>query len=178
MAGDFERIKVKSEQIAIAKAEEYARQQEAKKQETILIKEKLELEKNLRDGTAKPQNLEQAKIAYGSEDGEYVVKSPKLNPDGKLYHLIGTIEKASGDLPEFIGKIYINYAYAALSPSILSISPYFYVNIPEELRAYYFDNARIGGYFSLVGKYVANTEYETVAGQEKTAPVFEAIYFQ
>lgn len=181
-AAGFNRIKEEKEQRALAEQQANATrlaQQEEAERKAASDKQELEaLNRDLVSGRVKPTNIDQAIIAFDAKDGESIVKSPKINPDNKLYHLIGTIEKASSDLPEFIGKIYINYAFAALSPSILSINPYFYVNITEELQAYYFDNARIGGYFSLVGKYVANTEYETVAGQEKTAPVFEAIYFQ
>jgi len=53
---------------------------------------------------------------------------------------------------------------------------YFAVVIPDQLQKYYFNGAKIEGGFDLVGRYVSNTKYKTVAGQEKSAPVFEAIY--
>lgn len=55
---------------------------------------------------------------------------------------------------------------------------YFKVIIPKQLQAYYFDRARIEGGFDLIGRYVANTKYTTVAGQQRTAPVFEVVYIK
>ena len=57
------------------------------------------------------------------------------------------------------------------------LTDYFAVTIPKSLQKYYFDNAKIDGGFDVVGRYVSNTKYKTVAGQEKAAPVFEAVYF-
>ncbi len=176
----FNRIKEEKEQRALAEQQANATrlaQQEEAERKSASDKQELEaLNRDLVSGRVKPTNLDQAIIAFDAKDGESIVKSPKINPDNKLYHLIGTIEKASGDSPEFIGKIYVNYAYAALSPSILSINPYFYVSIPKELQEDYANNARINGSVSLVGRYVSNTEYSTVSGETKIAPVFDAAF--
>ncbi|MDV6347125.1 hypothetical protein R2083_06305 [Nitrosomonas sp. Is35] len=177
LASDFERIKIEQEQRATERAEEYAKKQEIQKQNDIIEKEKIELEENLKNGTVQPENLQQAKIVFNSKDGENIVISPKLKPDGGLYHLIGTIEKTEESSPEFIGKIYVNYAYAALSPKLLSRNPYFYVKIPaKELQETYFNNARINGSVSLIGRYVSNIEYSTTIKETKVAPLFEAVY--
>jgi len=45
------------------------------------------------------------------------------------------------------------------------------------MQATYFEKAKINGGFDLVGRYVSNVSYATVAGQEMAAPVFEAVYF-
>ena len=54
---------------------------------------------------------------------------------------------------------------------------YFKVKIPKAMQAYYFDNAKVGGGFDLIGRYVENISYRTVADQEKSVTVFEAVYF-
>jgi hypothetical protein len=139
------------------------------------------LESDLRAGRVKPANISQAAIAYSAEIGVGLASAPKIKPDGKLYALPGKIVIANEDSAEFLAQISLGEANDALlmiaGRSHEIDSRYFYVRIPKSLSVYYFDKAQIGRGFDLVGRYVANAKYETVAGQEKSAPIFEAVYF-
>ncbi len=55
---------------------------------------------------------------------------------------------------------------------------YYFVRIPQALQADYFADAKIGGGFTLVGRYVSNLSYKTVGGQTLSMPVFEALYWR
>jgi len=136
----------------------------------------------MRAKTAKPENLREAAIFYNAEHGGSLASAPKIRPDDGMYYLHGKIKFASEE-PEF---------FAALSPSqdnellanalrrsrgMGESTDYFGVIIPKHLQDYYFNHAKIEGGFDLVGRYVLNTTYQTVSGQEKSAPVFEAVYF-
>lgn len=138
------------------------------------------LEAGLRAGRVKPENIGQAAIAYNAEIGVDLASAPKVRPDRKLYALPGKIAIAD-DSPEFLAQISLGEQNDALFRMTGRSSEidgrYFYVKIPKALQAYYFDQAKIERGFDLVGRYVANTKYKTIAGQQKSAPVFEAVYF-
>lgn len=137
-------------------------------------------EADLRAGRAKPQNLGEVAIVHNAEIGADLASAPKVRPDGKLYALPGKIAIADGS-SEFLAQFTLGdqndalYRMAGRSHEINN--RYFSVRIPKRLQEYYLDQAKIGRGFDVVGKYVANTKYKTRDGQEKAAPVFEAVYF-
>ena len=135
----------------------------------------------LKAGQVKPANLKEAAIVYNAEHGGSLASAPKIKPDGAMYYMNGKI-KMAGEKPEFFAAISSSQDNELLanalrrSRGIGESTDYFAVVIPDQLRKYYFDGAKIEGGFDLVGRYVSNTKYKTVAGQEKLAPVFEAVY--
>lgn len=135
---------------------------------------------DLRAGRVKPQNLGEVAIAHNAEIGVDLASAPKVRPDGKLYALPGKIAIAD-ESPEFLAQFTLgdqnDALYRAAGRSHEINNRYFSVRIPKALQAYYFDQAKIGRGFDVVGKYVANTKYKTRDGQDKAAPVFEAVYF-
>ena len=162
------------EKFGEAKAE--ADRKEAERQAIIAR------DSSLKSGSAKPASIKEAAISHNAQPGGTLASSPKVKPDGGMYYMHGKI-KMAGEEPQFL---------AALSPSkenellagalrksrgMGESTDYFAVTIPKSLQKYYFDNAKIDGGFDVVGRYVSNTKYKTVAGQEKAAPVFEAVYF-
>lgn len=166
-----ERDKSEAEYRERADAEEKTREeakliaeQERKNKAVIEQQKASALEADLRAGRVKPANMEQAMVAYSAENGISLASAPKIRPDGKLYALIGIIENAGSD-PEFLAML------GSRDPR------YYMVKIPKSLRAAYFDKAKIGDEFLLVGRYTGNTNYKTIVGQQKSAPVFEAVYF-
>lgn len=135
----------------------------------------------LKAGQVKPANLKEAAIAYNAEHGGALASAPKIKPDGGLYYMNGKI-KMAGDRPEFLAALSSSQDNELLANALRrsrgmgESTNYFAVVIPDQLQKYYFNGAKIEGGFDLVGRYVSNTKYKTVAGQEKSAPVFEAIY--
>lgn len=162
--------------------EQQRNQKEAQEQQIKVVEQQktAALEADLRAGRVKPKNIGQAAIAYNAEIGVDLASAPKIRPDGKLYALPGKIAIAD-DSPEFLAQISLGEQNDALFRMTGRSSEidgrYFYVKIPKVLQAYYFDQAKIEHGFDLVGRYVANTKYKTIAGQQKSAPVFEAVYF-
>ncbi len=136
----------------------------------------------LKAGQVKPGNLKEAAIVYNAEHGGSLASAPKIRPDGAMYYMNGKI-KMAGDRPEFLAALSSSQDNELLANALRrsrgmgESTDYFAVVIPNQLQKYYFDGAKIEGGFDLVGRYVSNTKYKTVAGQEKTAPVFEAVYF-
>lgn len=137
-------------------------------------------EADLKAGRVKPQNLGEVATAHNAEIGVDLASAPKVRPDGKLYALPGKIAIADSET-EFVAQLTLgaqNDALFRMTGRGHEIdSRYYYVKIPRSLRDYYLNNGQIGKGFDLVGKYVANSKYKTVSGQEKAAPVFEAVYF-
>jgi len=166
-----------------AKRIRYQEEQEAKK-----AKEKAEAaalaarEAAMRAKTAKPENLREAAIFYNAEHGGSLASAPKIKPDDGMYYMHGKI-KFAGEEPEFFAALSSSQENELLasvfrrSRGMGESTDYFGVIIPKDLEKYYFSNAKVEGGFDLVGRYVLNTTYETVSGQKKSAPVFEAIYF-
>lgn len=139
-------------------------------------------ESDLRAGRVKPANIKEAAIFYNAESGSDLASAPKVRPDRKLYALQGKIAMADGNgAPAFLAQLSLGYGGDMLASAIgLSgeyETKYFHVKIPKKLQAYFFDQGKIGRGFDLVGRYVSNTKYYTVTGQEMSAPMFEAVYF-
>lgn len=142
---------------------------------------------NLKAGRIKPADLDEAAIAFDARRGEAVVISPKLRPDGHMYYMHGKI-KIAGDEPTFLAvpsmskleeqnvAVY-NLRGIGQPINMRESTDYFKVVVPKNLQEYYFNNARIEGGVDLVGRYVSNSKFKTVAGQDKTVPVFEVVYF-
>lgn len=121
--------------------------------------------------------------AYGAKPGGELASAPKIRADGELYYLHGKIQLASEESPSFLASLSPSEENELLvkalrrSRGMGEITDYFAVIIPEQLQKYYFDNAKIGAGFDLIGRYTSNTKYKTVSGREMQAPVFEAVYF-
>lgn len=139
-------------------------------------------EADLRGGRVKPQNFGDVAIAHNAKHGGDLASAPKIKPDGGMYYMHGKI-KMAGEEPQFLAALSSSKENELLAGALRrsrgmgESTDYFAVTIPKSLQKYYFDNAKIDGGFDVVGRYVSNTKYKTVAGQEKSAPVFEAVYF-
>jgi len=131
--------------------------------------------------SAEPDTFKQAISTYEAEFGGNLASAPKIRPDGKFYYLYGKIYSA-GEKPSFFANRAPSEENELISNVLRrsrgmgEITEYFTVIVPDNLQDYYFDNAKIGGGFDLIGRYVSNTKYNTVAGHEMQAPVFEAVY--
>lgn len=174
------------EQQAKAQQEANSRRAAAQQEEdrrVALEKQKAAAhEADLRGGRIKPQNFGEVAIAHGAKHGGDLASAPKIKPDGGMYYLNGKI-KMAGEEPQFLAALSSSKENELLAGALRrsrgmgESTDYFAVTIPKSLQKYYFDNAKIDGGFDVVGRYVSNTKYKTVAGQEKAAPVFEAVYF-
>lgn len=132
---------------------------------------------------AESTKYQQAVSATGAQSGIDLTEAPKIKADGALYALSGIIEQPADD-GSFLANLSpseenVPLVNALRQTRAISDRPsYFAVSVPKALQKYYFDNARISGGFDLVGRYISNTRYKTVGGQQKQAPVFEAVYIE
>ncbi|GAB4059103.1 hypothetical protein GCM10028811_12240 [Uliginosibacterium sediminicola] len=113
--------------------------------------------------------MKEARTAYNSNDGAFLIGSPKTKADGGMYFVYAYLDRPTGEL-ELRGRL---DSADTGKPGI----EYFSAKIPEQFKAA-FANAQVGSIIGIVGRYVANQEYKTVLGQEKLMPVFEAVYFE
>lgn len=130
---------------------------------------------------AQPNDFKQAIAAHGAKPGGELASAPKIRADGELYSLHGKIQQAS-ETPSFLASLSPSEENELLASALRrsrgmgESTDYFAVVVPKQLQKYYFDNAKIGGGFDLIGRYTSNTKYKTVSGREMQAPVFEAVY--
>jgi hypothetical protein len=114
-----------------------------------------------------PATIEDLEALYDPADGWDIAASPKVKPDRAQYVISGTISRNVSDgillcetVPEkeeFIGH-------------------YFTVRFSKKTKKSrdILDRMRIGGRLFVVGKYVGNLNYQTVAGAWKVMPIFDA----
>lgn len=179
-------LRYASSVITEAKKEEEAKNQEKIKaeqqEEAELAAKKTEEEQkeknlisDLKSGKKRPASLKEAMLLYDAPFGLDLASAPKIKPDGKLYGVMGTIAVANED-DSFIAESIEGLA-KLIDFGAASEKKYFEIKIPNELKEKYENSAQIGHIFNMVGRYIANAEYNTVSGQVKSMPVFEAVYF-
>lgn len=131
--------------------------------------------------SAQADAFRQAISTHGAKAGGELASAPKIRADGEIYYLHGKIQQASEN-PSFLANLSPSEENELLAGALRKSrgmgesTDYFAVAIPKQLQKYYFDNAKIGGGFDLIGRYTSNTKYKTVSGREMQAPVFEAVY--
>lgn len=119
-----------------------------------------------------------------AEFGGSLSRSPKIKADGMFYYLYGKINIPDKKNASFVANISASEENDAVSNALRrsnglgETTDYFVVRLPKSFENYYYENAKVGSGFNLVGRYVENTEYKTIAGQSKQAPVFQAVYFE
>jgi uncharacterized protein YecT (DUF1311 family) len=132
---------------------------------------------------AQENAFRQAISRYKAESGGNLASAPKIRPDGKFYFLHGKIQIPDEDAAGFMANLSPSEENELLANALRrsrgmgESADYFGVSLPAGLEDYYFDNAKVGGGFDVIGRYVANMKYSTVDGREMQAPVFEAVYF-
>lgn len=136
-------------------------------------------------GTAsQPTTFDEFAAEMSSKSGGFLAASPKVQPDGALYHLHGRIAIPADGKTEFMAMLTPSEDNEPLANALRKARggapvSHFYVVVPKWLQSAYLEYAQVNGGFDLIGKYTANVGYQTVAGQQKIAPVFvaERIFF-
>lgn len=134
-------------------------------------------DKELRAGTRKPKDFKEAVIASSADDGSYLASAPKIRPDNKSYHLYGILD-AAGSKPEFTAELLQLHMRSLFAGEWIATNMYFKVRVPKSMQDRYYDTAKIGAKFNLVGRYTGNINYRTVSGETKSMPVFDAVYLE
>ncbi|HZR02673.1 MAG TPA: hypothetical protein VFA81_05835 [Burkholderiales bacterium] len=116
---------------------------------------------DLKTGRATLQSVNDGLLLYKPSNGSGVVLQPKLSPDQKVYVLVGALDRAEGkDLVFQMPSNQVSYFIGRLSAGTKQ-EPGFEPRYNTVVR--------------VLGKYIDNTQYTTVAGTVRTSPVFEII---
>ena len=125
-----------------------------------------------------PKSTQEAMDMFNAERGDFLAGEPKIKPDGKLYAISGSISIADESGERFIGsqKVFLTLATRyRLSDYELK---YFEIQITDEFRKAYLENAQVDKNFLAVGHYVENTKISLVNGQVAPIPVFKTTFFR
>lgn len=122
----------------------------------------------LKSGAAPVKNFQDAVLLHAPPaDLTNLMVSPLLKPDKGIHSGQVWLDAEDGDdllrakidSSRFGGGVY--YAHLLLTGKTVNFSP---------------RSMRIGGAVNVMGRYVQNRKYTTIAGEEKTMPVFEVMY--
>jgi len=131
-----------------------------------------ERQQKLKTGAAKITSIDDAKLFYAPvKDLLPVMESPLLTPDGAIYS--GNVIL---DLQEKPGVIRGKTVYVLAYPHNLQIA-YVLLQTTKATVNFSPESMRIGGIVQVLGRYIQNAQYQTVAGETKTAPILDVLYF-
>lgn len=167
-----------------AKEDQLANEIELKRHQQEEVAEKIAKENvlaEIRMGKRKAKSFEEAVSAYDAAEGLNLASAPKIRPDGRTYYLAGTIERSDNKTASFTA-LANNGLVNMMQRTLLGIGQgepkYFYVRLPKSMETKYYDTAKVGAGFDIVGKYSANLDYKTIIGAQKSMPVFDVLYFE
>ncbi|HUW20695.1 MAG TPA: hypothetical protein VMW16_15465 [Sedimentisphaerales bacterium] len=157
--------------------QELNRREQAKnnaKQDQANLRE--ERAKKLRSGAIKFANISDALLVYPEGDGTNLLKisaSPLLVPNNTVISGLAVIDalekpnliraKATSPLALYTGQGGAEYRYV-------------YLRLTKTSTDFTPENLRVGGVAIIVGKYVQNVQYRTIAGELKTAPLLDVMF--
>ena len=119
----------------------------------------------LKSGAVKPESINDALLLYAQRGLEEIMVSPLLSPDSEIYVgavLIDQQEREGLLRVRMPGTSQPVYAWLRTGPKTVNYAP---------------SLMRIGGGLIVVGRYIGNTKYRTVAREERTAPTIDVLYF-
>lgn len=121
----------------------------------------------VRSKRIQPATIEDLEVLYDPEDGWDISASPKIKPDRAQYIISGTITRHVSDAVLLCETVHEDGEF---------LGHYFTVRFSKKTKKArdILDRMRIGGPLFVVGKYIANLNYKTVAGAWKVMPIFEA----
>jgi uncharacterized protein len=150
------------------------REQRAQEKANSAQQAKNERVRKLRAGEIKIATMEDALAVY-PDKGVLLdtAISPLLTPSGAV--MTGYVVLDAQEKPGFI-RSKITTAIAIQSGQEGGGSTYIYLTLTKQSVNFAPDKLRINGSAQVIGKYVQNVQYQTVAGQQKIAPVIEVMY--
>lgn len=128
---------------------------------------------DLKIGKTKPKTFSELRDLNSASWGGELVFKPLLRPNGNKYGIIGKIDSTNNNI--LIGVLETQGG-CAFGRCVTGEIRYYKVNISSKTKisSGFNENASIGSHFGMIGTYLENQNYETVSGQGKTMPVFEA----
>jgi hypothetical protein len=157
------------ERMALAEERRKAQEHVATQKEEIEYQNKESRKRDLKAGRIKISSFGDAVLFYDPvQDLLDLMERPLLSPDSGIYSTAVTLdgEEQRGVLRvkvslASIGRGDVRYAFLRTSKGTINFAP---------------SAMRIGNDIAVVGRYVGNVKYKTVIGEERTAPMLEALY--
>ena len=130
--------------------------------------------KKLKSGEDKILSVEDAYIYYLANPLNSIISSPLLEPDKQYYYgevIIDFQEKQN----LLRGKIENYIDISQRIPKLITVG---YAFLRTDNKTVSFDPQllRIEQHIYILGKYIANTQYKTIAGEVKVSPVIQVLY--
>lgn len=170
--GAFEKDKQAKKDRDIQKKEEQKRAIELVEQ-----KEQLRIRQSkLKSGEIIASNFDDSMFLHAPKQLEEIMVSPLLRPDNSIYgQPIGQYDQkliVDGDEGENILRVKIICILCGRRGE----PRYAIVRLTKKTLDYSQAALRIGSSIKLIGRYVQNTKYKTIGGEEKSMPVLDAMY--
>lgn len=151
--------------LALIEAEKEKEQQEQERLRRLALEKEQrareKYESDIKAGLLPVKSLNDAEIYFEPKKGEELLLSPFLKPDGKYYEVRLFLDKQEN--PSVLrGVLYRNK----------------YCKIMQNGSTKVIGNLRINGGMTFIGRYVGNVDYETIGGEGKTMPAFQAVFIQ
>lgn len=141
------------------------RQQAVRKAEEVAAAPTVQRQRDLKAGRIKISSFEDAVLALSPQFLEDIMEQPLLTADSGNYAGAVVI-----DLP--MEQNILRVKLLALNPA----PKYAMLRIGPKTVNWVRSGMRVGGTVLVIGRYVGNTRYRTVSGEERIAPVLEALY--
>lgn len=122
----------------------------------------------LKAGRIKPETIEDLEDLYEADDGWELANSPMLEGDKELYVVSGVIERPDAGVllcatVPTQGKLRGDYFAVRMKPNTKK---------PADIKR----SLRVNGRVFVVGRYMQNLQYDTVAAGRKIMPVLDAVH--
>lgn len=156
--------KLEAEQRAQALAKQEAEQKAIQEAKAKAFNQRIA---DIRAGKAKIQTADEATAIYGASNGDSLTVQPMLHPDGKNYVIHGYLDPVGG----------LQSDHFVLRAMVIGMPAYAYINV-DESKISLPPQTRVGSSLVVVGTYLDNSSYETVAGTRRYMPVFNALFVQ
>jgi hypothetical protein len=158
---ESERIEQHAQRIQKREAEEAAAHERQKAEQVLLV----ERMARLRSGDIKVATFDDARLLYAPvKNLQLIMLSPLLSPDSAMYAGAAQLDAQEGSSLLRIRATSLNgpvYAFCKITSRTIRVSA---------------EKMRIAGRVQIVGRYIGNQAYETVAGERKLGPLIEVAY--
>lgn len=128
----------------------------------------------LRNGTEQIQNIGDAQTYYAGLPLKPLIASPLLKPDNHYY--FGEVIVDLQEKPNLLRTKIVDYWDNRSGRPTFSPVAYAFLRIDKKSVSFNPELMRIGQSIQVVGKYISNIQYRTVAGEAKVSPEIQVMY--
>lgn len=127
----------------------------------------------LKSGKAKINSVADASLYYSAQPLSPIISSPLLTPDSKYY--FGEVIIDFQEKKNLLRAKIENYLDMSSGAKFIPLA-YVFMRTDKTTVSFNPELLRIGQHIWCLGKYVTNTQYNTIAGEVKVSPVIQVLY--